>query len=219
MYKVAVIAEHSEEIAKLCSELSEHGFHCFIIGKNDTLEQVKEQRPDLLIIEYTGSTDTEKLCRYFKQEQGSPIIILSPLEKIASFDGYMDDFLIEPLNIKEMAVRAKRLIRKKDEFTVNQINTGNLTIDPDKYEVYADGRLVSLTFKEYELLRYLASNPGRVFTRDTLLNRVWGEDYFGGDRTVDVHIRRLRSKIEDSTHTYIDTVRNIGYRFIKNNHS
>jgi len=85
----------------------------------------------------------------------------------------------------------------------------------DNCEVTVDGRLVTLTFKEYELLRFLASNRGRVFTRDVLLNEVWGYDYYGGDRTVDVHIRRLRSKIEDSTHIFIETVRNIGYRFRK----
>ena len=72
-----------------------------------------------------------------------------------------------------------------------------------------------LTFKEYELLKFLARTSGRVFTREALLNRVWGYDYYGGDRTVDVHIRRLRSKIEDSSHTFIETVRNIGYRFRK----
>jgi two-component system alkaline phosphatase synthesis response regulator PhoP len=73
--------------------------------------------------------------------------------------------------------------------------------------------VVEFTFREYELLRFLAANEGRVFTRDTLLDRVWGYDYYGGDRTVDVHIRRLRSKIEDAGHTFIETVRNIGYRF------
>jgi DNA-binding response OmpR family regulator len=73
---------------------------------------------------------------------------------------------------------------------------------------------VSLTFREYELLKFLATNPGRVFTRDALLNGVWGEDFFGGDRTVDVHIRRLRSKIEDEANNFIETVRNIGYRFV-----
>jgi two-component system alkaline phosphatase synthesis response regulator PhoP len=75
---------------------------------------------------------------------------------------------------------------------------------------------LELTFREYELLRFLVEHPGRVFSRDELLNAVWGYDYFGGDRTVDVHVRRLRSKIEDATHTYIETVRNIGYRFVKN---
>ena len=91
-----------------------------------------------------------------------------------------------------------------------------MTIDLVKYEVTLENRVIELTFKEYELLLYLASNKGRVFTREALLNKVWGFDYFGGDRTVDVHIRRLRSKIEDSEHTFIDTVRNIGYRFKKN---
>ena len=75
------------------------------------------------------------------------------------------------------------------------------------------GRLLALTFKEYELLKLLATNKGKVFTRESLLNEVWGYDYYGGDRTVDVHIRRLRSKIEDPTHTFIETVRNIGYKF------
>jgi DNA-binding response OmpR family regulator len=77
------------------------------------------------------------------------------------------------------------------------------------------GNPVMLTFREYELLKFLASNRGRVFTREALLNRVWGYDYYGGDRTVDVHIRRLRSKIEDASHTFIETVRNIGYKFNK----
>jgi DNA-binding response OmpR family regulator len=82
--------------------------------------------------------------------------------------------------------------------------------------VTVNGALVELTFKEYELLKLLAANRGRVFTREALLDKLWGYDYFGGDRTVDVHIRRLRSKIEDAEHTYIETVRNIGYRFKKN---
>ena len=78
-----------------------------------------------------------------------------------------------------------------------------------------DDRVVELTFKEFELLKLMASNRGRVFTRDALLDKIWGYDYFGGDRTVDVHIRRLRSKIEEFGHTFIETVRNIGYRFRK----
>jgi two-component system alkaline phosphatase synthesis response regulator PhoP len=93
------------------------------------------------------------------------------------------------------------------------IKCGDLVIDIAKYEVSIGGKLLALTFKEYELLKFLAKNRGRVFTRETLLNEVWGYDYYGGDRTVDVHIRRLRSKIEDSTHTFIETVRNIGYKF------
>ena len=93
------------------------------------------------------------------------------------------------------------------------LRRGDLTIDQANYKVFVGGRPVQLTFKEYELLRFLAQNHDRVCTRETLLNRVWGYDFYGGCRTVDVHIRRLRSKIEDSSHTFIETVRNVGYRF------
>ena len=86
-------------------------------------------------------------------------------------------------------------------------------IDQTRYEVTVSGHRVLLTFKEYELLRLLAQNPGRVFSREELLSRVWGYEYFGGTRTVDVHVRRLRSKVQDANHTFIETVWNVGYRF------
>ena len=150
------------------------------------------------------------------RKRNLPVIAIIPLEKLDTLNGYIDDFIVKPCNIQELATRIKRLIRKESDTSTEQIRTAGITIDTEKYEVYVDGKQVSLTFKEYELLKFLTSHPGRVFTRDTLLNQVWSEDYFGGDRTVDVHIRRLRSKIEDSDHVYIETVRNIGYRFIKN---
>ena len=90
----------------------------------------------------------------------------------------------------------------------------DLVLDLGNYKVFVAGQLVTLTYKEYELLRFLAQNKDKVFTREALLNRVWGYDYYGGARTVDVHIRRLRSKLEDNEHTFIETVRNVGYRFI-----
>ena len=90
-----------------------------------------------------------------------------------------------------------------------------MTIDLVTCEVTVDGRKADLTFKEYELLKLMARNRGRVFTREALLDKIWGYDYYGGDRTVDVHMRQLRSKMSDATHTYIETVRNIGYRFVK----
>jgi len=93
------------------------------------------------------------------------------------------------------------------------IKHGDLLIDLPKYEVRQAGRLIVLTLKEYELLCLMASNPGRVFTRETLLNKIWGYNYYGGARTVDVHIRRLRSKIEDGGHSFIETVRGVGYKF------
>ncbi len=93
------------------------------------------------------------------------------------------------------------------------LRQGALAIDTAGYRVYVDGALVELTFKEYELLRFLAMHPGRVYSREALLDKVWGYDYFGGARTVDVHIRRIRSKIERDAFTFIETVRSVGYRF------
>jgi len=96
----------------------------------------------------------------------------------------------------------------------DMIKAGDLIIDVSRYEVTLSGSKLELTFKEYELLKFLASNKGRVYSRDQLLDKIWGYDYYGGTRTVDVHIRRLRSKIEDRRHAFIETVRNIGYKFI-----
>ena len=93
------------------------------------------------------------------------------------------------------------------------IKHGDLIIDLPKYEVRQAGRLIVLTLKEYELLCLLSSNPGKVFSREALLNKIWGYNYFGGARTVDVHITRLRNKIEDGSHSFIETVRGVGYRF------
>jgi two-component system alkaline phosphatase synthesis response regulator PhoP len=106
----------------------------------------------------------------------------------------------------------RRILNRKPEGKGGElIKCGEVTIDPAKCEVAFRGRLVELTFREYELLKFLVGNRGKVFSRDALLDKVWGYDFYGGDRTVDVHIRRLRSKLDESD--CIETVRNIGYRF------
>ena len=105
-------------------------------------------------------------------------------------------------------------IKQQDRTAMNKlIIHGDLVIDLPKYEVRQAGRLIVLTLKEYELLCLLASNPGKVFTRATLLNKIWGYNYYGGARTVDVHVTRLRNKIEDSGHSFIETIRGVGYKF------
>ena len=215
MLNVVVVARQTEKTVKLCTELNRYGFQCSIANTDDPLDQIKKRVTSLILVEFADFPDAEKLCRYLRQDKSLPIIAIVPLEKLDSLDSYADDFVVAPCNTRELVARAHRLIKTKAETTGEQISSGDLTIDLEKYEVYVSGRPVSLTFKEYELLKFLAVHPGRVFTRDTLLNQVWSEDYFGGDRTVDVHIRRLRSKIEDQSHVYIETVRNIGYRFIK----
>ena len=105
---------------------------------------------------------------------------------------------------------------RKQQFQTKRsrlIKRGDLVIDRSKYEVHRAGGLITLTLKEYELLCFLASNSGRVFSRETLLNKVWGYNYYGGARTVDVHITRLRTKIEGGGHCFIETVRGVGYKF------
>jgi DNA-binding response OmpR family regulator len=125
-----------------------------------------------------------------------------------------DDIIVVPWRLGELWLRIARLLdRKGPAPEVQLISAGDLVIDPERYDVYVANKSVLLTFKEYELLKLLASNPGRVYSREALLEQVWGYQYFGGTRTVDVHVRRLRSKIEDATHTFIDTVWNVGYRF------
>jgi two-component system alkaline phosphatase synthesis response regulator PhoP len=112
-----------------------------------------------------------------------------------------------------MARIRRALWRRQGTTSANVIRCGDLLLDLGSYRVFVAGRPVELTYKEYELLRFLATHRDQVCTRETLLNRVWGYDFYGGPRTVDVHIRRLRSKIEDRDHTFIETVRSVGYRF------
>jgi two-component system, OmpR family, alkaline phosphatase synthesis response regulator PhoP len=135
------------------------------------------------------------------------------LSKLAAIPQF-NDFVVKPVNPLELRARIRRitnptgLSKEKDV-----MKSGDLIIDIAQCEVSVAGRPVELTFKEYELLKFLVNNKARVFTREQLLNELWGFDYYGGDRTVDVHIRRLRGKIEDADHTFIDTVRSIGYKF------
>ena len=127
----------------------------------------------------------------------------------------VDDFVLTPPDPEELQVRMSRALWVRtgaDEGNV--LRRGGLAIDLERYTVSVDGDTVDLTYKEYELLRFLATNAGKPFTREALLNRVWGYDYYGGSRTVDVHIRRIRAKIERHE-PFIETVRNVGYRFLE----
>ena len=122
----------------------------------------------------------------------------------------LDDFVADGVTGEEMRARLRRMV--EEETSVAAV-VGELAVDEDRYEVRVGGALVELTFKEFELLRFLMRRPGKVFTREMLLEQVWGYDYFGGSRTVDVHVRRIRAKIEREGHTYIRTVRGVGYIF------
>lgn len=217
MPRVMILAEENEDIRQLMTELTRYNFTCSVSDAAGIDEQLPAQNPDLVLLEVNSLADAGSVCRTLKQ-RNLPTIALACLETISSLNGHLeaDDFIVKPYDPRELVARAKRLLHRNTGSNAEVIRYGDLSIDTARCEVSVAGHRKMLTFKEYELLKFLASNPGRVFTRDTLLDRVWGDDYFGGDRTVDVHVRRLRSKIEDSGHCFIGTVRNIGYRFSRN---
>ena len=176
-----------------------------------------EQTPDVVLLDAVGFSRTEadeavQLCRRLRL----PVVALVTERELEDYDiaRGADDFALKPPNPTELALRVTQLLRRlRGREGSETIHSDDLVIDQSRYEVAVSGHRVLLTFKEYELLRLLALNPGRVFSREELLSRVWGYEYFGGTRTVDVHVRRLRSKVEDANHTFIETVWNVGYRF------
>jgi DNA-binding response OmpR family regulator len=224
MPNLLIIAQESNELAELHSGLIRNGFVCSIIPHgNGFVKEITAHRPNLVILEidgYSANTEVQELMQSIKHEKSLPLMALVAEETLDSIDGHLDiadDFLISPYDDQEMVLRIKRLLNHRTESVDRSelIRCDGLVIDIAKCEVTVEGKVIELTFKEYELLKFLASNRGRVYTREALLNKVWGYDYYGGDRTVDVHVRRLRSKIEDSKHAFIETVRNIGYKFVK----
>ncbi len=216
-FRALIIAGRSKAVDELRLQLTGKGIACSVAdSEKDVIEQTVEQAADVVLLEtHVRWAQNREVSERIKREKPLPVIGLLGREAINGFDidPNIDDFIVEPYNADELVLRIKRLLKSGYGETVEVLRAGALVIDPAKCEVSVDGRVVLLTFKEYELLKFLVSNSGRVFTREALLDKVWGYDYFGGDRTVDVHIRRLRSKIEDAKHTFIETVRSIGYRF------
>lgn len=217
---VFIIASESESIRKLKTCVTETGLDCLVIPQNNEVNKAIDGRsPGLLLVdvnEAAAGSQIWELAQQTGQERHIPIVALLPREKLNGFDfsASIDDFVVKPWEATEVITRIKRILRQQQNINSQDIiRCGDLVIDTAKCEVSVGGNPIILTFKEYQLLRFLATNKGKVFTRDTLLDKVWGWDYYGGDRTVDVHIRRLRSKIEDSAHAFIETVRNIGYKF------
>lgn len=149
-------------------------------------------------------------------DAGIPVVVILPVVSLEGISAAREEIEVcfLPCTPEEVNLRLSlAMSRHAPVESPNTIIHGELVIDCDRYEVTLRGRKVDLTYKEYELLKHLASNPGRVFSREALLRSVWEYDYFGGTRTVDVHVRRLRSKIDDVTYHFIETQWNVGYRF------
>ena len=179
---------------------------------------------DLLLVD--GRQDlahARDLCRLIRTTGADVPVLLVVTEgglAVVNHDWGMDDVVLHTCGPAELEARIKLAIgrlaaeRRAADPEAHVIRSGEVTVDDATYTAKVGGRSLDLTFKEFELLKFLAQHPGRVFTREQLLQEVWGYDYFGGTRTVDVHVRRLRAKLGPENETLIGTVRNVGYRFV-----
>jgi len=196
-------------------------FTALLIPKNAiSVNAIVEKDPDLLIFNpksgYFEMIDLYYSIKKEAQIQETPMALLMDEGEMKSADlpSGIQEVFYRPLRLSETLARIQHLfkrIHKVDQ--KNLLIRGKITIDVAKYETRVGDKKIDLTYTEFELLKFLCSNPGTVFTREVLLSKVWGYEYYGGTRTVDVHIRRLRSKIEGKSSTFIETVRNIGYKF------
>ena len=221
MFRLLMISENSESVRELSLGLAGGGFLCSIASAGDgMLKDIGALSADLVVVAIDGAapgSEVRKLPKRLKEGTSLPVVTLLSNKSLDVLDSAaeVDDFVMEPWDTAELIARVRRIMNRKGCGKGGDIiSCGEVAIDPAKCEVSFRGRPVELTFREYELLKFLVGNRGRVFSRDALLDKVWGYDFYGGDRTVDVHVRRLRSKLDESD--CIETVRNIGYRFRDN---
>ncbi|KNZ41061.1 response regulator transcription factor [Acetobacterium bakii] len=230
MKKILVIEDELNIYELIKYNLETHGFA--VDGVQDgalAIEKILAYKPNLIILDLMlPGKDGIAICREVRTNPDisfTPIIMLTAkseeFDKVLGLEIGADDYMTKPFGTKELCARVKAVLRRtellasKDE---DSIKIGELYIEPKAFEVYLDGKKLALTLKEYELLVFLASHPGQVLTRDQLLDQIWGFDYYGETRTVDVHIRYLRKKIEDQSlrgRKFIETVRGVGYRFVE----
>ena len=215
MYNVVVLNNHrgGRELAEAAVRT---GMACRIEDDRAFLEDDGDS-PDAVLLDL-ASLETASAGRAVEYCRGRkvPVLAAIPREAVARYDPALnpDELLICPASDDELILRVKQAVYRVNGPSGSQtLSVGDLTIDLERYEVSAAGRRVTLTYKEFQLLALLASNPGRVYTREALLSQVWGYDYLGGTRTVDVHVRRLRSKVESPGRSFIETIWNVGYRF------
>jgi two-component system, OmpR family, alkaline phosphatase synthesis response regulator PhoP len=210
-------AADPEEIAGVVRDLGLLGLNAESFSFSDG---TSEDRPDLVLVS-AGDNAPEALqfCQVLGKEEamsGVLLLVLVRVEQLRELflrEGVFDDFLVMPYQLAELDARLRYLLwRAKQGEQSDILNLGPLIINFATYQVHVESEPIDLTYMEYELLKFLATHRGRVFTRQTLLSRVWGYDYFGGTRTVDVHVRRLRAKMGEHANA-IQTVRNVGYKF------
>jgi two-component system alkaline phosphatase synthesis response regulator PhoP len=215
--------EHILELIKF--NLENNGFKVICANNgNDALKLAKNEVPQLVLLDLMlPGIDGYDVCREIRRDQSistMPVIMITAkgeeLDKILGLELGADDYITKPFSVRELVARVKAVLRRtRTQYTDKIYNFDNIYIDFQKHEIIKENKKVELTLKEFELLQILVRNKGRVMTRDFLLDKVWGYEYVGETRTVDVHIRHLRQKIEndDKNPQYIETIRGIGYRF------
>lgn len=223
--KILVVDDELNIVELIRYNLEANGYKVdFSLNGREGLNKSIQNRPDLILLDIMlPELDGFDVCKELKKNKetmGIPIIMLTAkgeeFDKILGLELGADDYITKPFSVRELLARIKAVLRRNLKQEQEEVMLlGELTICLDRHEVLKKGEMVDLTLKEFELLKLLVMNKGKVLTRDFLLDRVWGYEYYGETRTVDVHIRHLRQKIEDddSNPRYIETVRGIGYKF------
>lgn len=225
--KVLVVDDERNLVKLLRSYLEREGFevHEALDGKT-ALEVARAVDPDVVILDWMlPGLDGVEVLRDLRRFSEAYVIMLTArteeVDRIVGLSTGADDYLVKPFSPRELVARVRAMLRRPRAGTSEQPDTslrfGDLTIDPGQRRVWQGDREVYLTALEFDLLAVLSSRPGFVFSRSQLLERVWGEDYFGDDHVVDVHVANLRKKLEEDSANprYVQTVRGVGYRFVR----
>ncbi len=221
MARVLVVGNSERELTSLSASVA--GLSHFVKSAWDEeslAEALANGSPDMVILDLRKNDrsldSARRLVAIYDQVAEAPRLAVAGTPDSKDLQSrYIDDFILSPYELNELALRMDRLLNKSQKLRSGQVlSCEGLEIDTESFEVTVDSRQLSLTFKEFELLRFLASHPGRVHTREALLNQVWGYEYFGGLRTVDVHVRRIRAKLGSKHEHLVQTVHGVGYKFV-----
>ncbi len=224
MNEKIMIVDDDENICELLRlYLTKDGFSTVIFNDGQAaVDAIESEKPSLMLLDIMlPKLDGWQVCRKIRQNSDVPIIMISAkgetFDKILGLELGADDYVVKPFEAKEVVARIKAVLRRSSApvaETPKEVNYDNLSINITNYEMKVRGVHVDVPPKELELIFHLASNPKRVFTRDQLLDEVWGFDYYGDSRTVDVHIKRLREKLEGVSDKWeLKTVWSVGYKF------
>ena len=220
-----LVADDDRNIAELLRlYLEKEGYSVTLACDGvDAMEKFNADTPDIVLLDIMmPRLDGWQVCREIRQRSNCPIIMLTAkgetFDKVLGLELGADDYVVKPFETKEIVARIKAVLRRSGKISsepdVKEVSYEKLTVNMTKYELKVDGKVVDTPPKELELLYHLASNPNRVYTRDQLLNEVWGFEYYGDSRTVDVHVKRLREKLEGVSDKWmLKTVWGVGYKF------